>query len=89
MTLKNDLMLLRMDQPAQLGDTVKVIPMPKECAPVGTMCMVSGWGTTTFPEGKDQGRALLVHLQEVVKGLKAETSSVREAVKQVLQSSHH
>uniref|UniRef100_A0A6J0V8N2 Kallikrein-14-like n=1 Tax=Pogona vitticeps TaxID=103695 RepID=A0A6J0V8N2_9SAUR len=50
MTLKNDLMLLRMYQPAQLGDTVKVIPVPKECAPVGTMCVVSGWGTTSFPD---------------------------------------
>ncbi|KAJ7304180.1 hypothetical protein JRQ81_011711 [Phrynocephalus forsythii] len=48
-TLKNDLLLLRMEQPARLGATVKVIPMAKECAPTGTRCVVSGWGTTTFP----------------------------------------
>uniref|UniRef100_A0A8D0BIK3 Peptidase S1 domain-containing protein n=1 Tax=Salvator merianae TaxID=96440 RepID=A0A8D0BIK3_SALMN len=36
--LKNDIMLLRMEPPAILGDTIKIIPMAKECAPTGTKC---------------------------------------------------
>ncbi|XP_066494732.1 trypsin-like [Tiliqua scincoides] len=49
-TLKNDIMLLRLDPPAQLSETIQIIPMAKECAPIGTKCLVSGWGTTTYPE---------------------------------------
>ncbi|XP_062996627.1 trypsin-like [Elgaria multicarinata webbii] len=49
-TLKNDIMLLRLDPPAILGGTVRAVPMAKECAPIGTQCVVSGWGTTTFPQ---------------------------------------
>ncbi|XP_053123540.1 kallikrein-8-like [Hemicordylus capensis] len=49
-SLKNDIMLLRLDPPATLGDTIKIIPMATECAPTGTNCVVSGWGTTTYPE---------------------------------------
>uniref|UniRef100_A0A670JH05 Peptidase S1 domain-containing protein n=1 Tax=Podarcis muralis TaxID=64176 RepID=A0A670JH05_PODMU len=45
-------MLLKLSPPAVLGDTIKTIPFAKECAPTGTKCVVSGWGTTTFPEGK-------------------------------------
>ncbi|KAH0631301.1 hypothetical protein JD844_005583 [Phrynosoma platyrhinos] len=48
-TLKNDIMLVRLDTPALLGDKIKTIPVAKECVPVGTKCVVSGWGTTTFP----------------------------------------
>ncbi|XP_053254395.1 trypsin-like [Podarcis raffonei] len=49
-TMKNDVMLLKLSPPAVLGDTIKTIPFAKECAPTGTKCVVSGWGTTTFPE---------------------------------------
>ncbi|XP_033014591.1 trypsin-like, partial [Lacerta agilis] len=49
LTLKNDVMLLKLSPPAVLGDTIKTIPLAKECAPIGTKCVVSGWGTTTFP----------------------------------------
>ncbi|XP_044290947.1 kallikrein-14-like [Varanus komodoensis] len=43
-------MLVQLDPPAILGDTVKTIPIAKECASHGTKCMVSGWGTTAFPK---------------------------------------
>nr|XP_056702395.1 trypsin-like [Euleptes europaea] len=48
--LNNDIMLLRLDPPAILGPRVRPIPLAKQCAPVGTKCVVSGWGTTTVPE---------------------------------------
>ncbi|XP_054854863.1 kallikrein-11-like [Eublepharis macularius] len=48
--LNNDIMLLRLNRPAILGETVKTIPLATQCAPVGTKCIVTGWGTTTFPE---------------------------------------
>ncbi|XP_003225001.2 trypsin [Anolis carolinensis] len=48
-TLKNDIMLVRLDTPAILGEYVKTVPVAKECIPVGAKCVVSGWGTTTFP----------------------------------------
>ncbi|XP_077193202.1 kallikrein-7-like [Paroedura picta] len=48
--LSNDIMLLRLDPPAILGGRVKPIQMARQCVPVWTKCVVSGWGTTTFPE---------------------------------------
>uniref|UniRef100_A0A8D0BDN6 Peptidase S1 domain-containing protein n=1 Tax=Salvator merianae TaxID=96440 RepID=A0A8D0BDN6_SALMN len=54
--LKNDIMLLRMEPPAILGDTIKIIPMAKECAPTGTKCVISGWGTTSFPKFSTWGQ---------------------------------
>ncbi|XP_015280520.1 PREDICTED: trypsin-like [Gekko japonicus] len=52
MSLKNDIMLLRLDPPAVLGGRVRPIPMAGWCAPVGTKCVVSGWGATSIPEVK-------------------------------------
>uniref|UniRef100_A0ACB8FRA6 Uncharacterized protein n=1 Tax=Sphaerodactylus townsendi TaxID=933632 RepID=A0ACB8FRA6_9SAUR len=50
--LSNDIMLLRLDPPAILGPRVRPIPLAKQCVPFGTKCVVSGWGSTTFPEVK-------------------------------------
>ncbi|KAJ6663522.1 hypothetical protein lerEdw1_009601 [Lerista edwardsae] len=49
-TLKNDIMLLRLDPPARLSRTIQIIPMAEDCVPIGTQCVVSGWGTTTYPQ---------------------------------------
>ncbi|NXI48607.1 KLK14 protein, partial [Galbula dea] len=48
-TLDNDLMLLKLNQPVQLGPNVRPLPLPRRCAPPGTTCLVSGWGTVTTP----------------------------------------
>ncbi|NXX51956.1 KLK14 protein, partial [Tricholaema leucomelas] len=50
-TLDNDLMLLRLRRPARLGPAVRPLPLPRDCAPPGATCLVSGWGTVTTPQG--------------------------------------
>lgn len=54
-TLDNDLMLLRLDRPAQLGDAVRPIALPRACPAPGATCLVSGWGTVTTPTGERGG----------------------------------
>ncbi|XP_064296270.1 kallikrein-14-like [Phalacrocorax carbo] len=49
-TLDNDLMLLRLDRPAVRGRGVQPLPLPRTCAPPGSTCLVSGWGTITTPQ---------------------------------------
>ncbi|XP_049643539.1 kallikrein-14 [Suncus etruscus] len=48
-THDNDLMLLRLAKPAQLGRAVRPIATASACASPGTACQVSGWGTTASP----------------------------------------
>ncbi|KAL7840467.1 hypothetical protein AOLI_G00257900 [Acnodon oligacanthus] len=45
-TIDNDIMLIKLSQPATLNAYVQPVALPKECAPAGTMCRVSGWGNT-------------------------------------------
>ncbi|XP_070767906.1 trypsin-1-like [Enoplosus armatus] len=45
-TLENDIMLLKLSQPATLNQYVQPVALPTSCAPAGTMCKVSGWGNT-------------------------------------------
>ncbi|XP_049643043.1 kallikrein-1-like [Suncus etruscus] len=40
----HDLMLLRLEKPVQLTDSVKVLDLPTREAPVGSTCSASGWG---------------------------------------------
>uniref|UniRef100_A0A8B9C753 Peptidase S1 domain-containing protein n=1 Tax=Anser brachyrhynchus TaxID=132585 RepID=A0A8B9C753_9AVES len=51
-TLDNDLMLLQLDRPARLSRAVQPLALPRSCAPPGTTCLVSGWGTVTTPQGE-------------------------------------
>ncbi|NXW11735.1 TRY1 protein, partial [Fregetta grallaria] len=49
-TLDNDLLLLKLDRPVALSRAVWPLPLPRACAPPGTTCLVSGWGTITTPQ---------------------------------------
>ena len=48
----NDLMLVKLSRPARLSASVKKVNLPSRCEPPGTTCTVSGWGTTTSPDGE-------------------------------------
>uniref|UniRef100_H0V5Y0 Peptidase S1 domain-containing protein n=1 Tax=Cavia porcellus TaxID=10141 RepID=H0V5Y0_CAVPO len=41
----HDLMLLRLNQPAQITDSVQVMPLPTQEVQVGTTCRALGWGS--------------------------------------------
>ncbi|XP_037373008.1 kallikrein-1 [Talpa occidentalis] len=43
--LSHDLLMLRLSQPAQLTDAVKVLDLPTKEPRVGSACKASGWGT--------------------------------------------
>ncbi|KAM4704532.1 trypsin-like [Rhinophrynus dorsalis] len=45
-TLDNDIMLIKLASPATLNSNVSPIDLPTDCAPAGTMCLISGWGNT-------------------------------------------
>uniref|UniRef100_A0A8C4YRM3 Trypsin-like n=1 Tax=Gopherus evgoodei TaxID=1825980 RepID=A0A8C4YRM3_9SAUR len=49
-TLDNDLMLLKLAQPITIGTTARPVTLPTACAPTGTACLISGWGTVTTPQ---------------------------------------
>ncbi|XP_051626127.1 kallikrein-14-like [Manacus candei] len=57
-TLDNDLALLRLDRPVRLGPAVATMPLPRSCAPPGTPCLLSGWGTVTSPQVTLPGRLI-------------------------------
>lgn len=48
----NDIMLVKMDKPVKMSDKVQKVKLPDHCEPPGTLCTVSGWGTTTSPDGE-------------------------------------
>ncbi|XP_024069425.1 trypsin-like isoform X1 [Terrapene carolina triunguis] len=43
-TLNNDIMLVKLAQPARFGAYVQPIPISSSCPVPGTECLVSGWG---------------------------------------------
>ncbi|XP_070823433.1 trypsin-1-like isoform X2 [Chaetodon trifascialis] len=45
-SLDNDIMLIKLSRPAVFNQYVQPVALPTSCAPVGTMCTVSGWGHT-------------------------------------------
>uniref|UniRef100_A0A668S3L2 trypsin n=1 Tax=Oreochromis aureus TaxID=47969 RepID=A0A668S3L2_OREAU len=46
-TLDNDIMLIKLSQPATLNSYVKTVSLPSGCAGAGTSCLISGWGNTS------------------------------------------
>uniref|UniRef100_A0A665VYD0 trypsin n=1 Tax=Echeneis naucrates TaxID=173247 RepID=A0A665VYD0_ECHNA len=50
-TINNDIMLIKLAEPAKFDEYVKPIALPSRCAPAGTKCLVSGWGATKSPFG--------------------------------------
>lgn len=59
-THANDIMLVKLDRPVQMSSSsqVKSVNLPSRCEPPGTSCQVSGWGTTTSPDGEPCSAAL-------------------------------
>uniref|UniRef100_A0A8C8RKC8 Kallikrein related peptidase 14 n=1 Tax=Pelusios castaneus TaxID=367368 RepID=A0A8C8RKC8_9SAUR len=51
-TFNNDLMLLKLAQPVNIGPTARPVQLPRACAPTGSSCLISGWGTITSPQGR-------------------------------------
>ncbi|XP_029306857.1 trypsin-1-like isoform X1 [Cottoperca gobio] len=45
-TLENDVMLIKLSEPATLSQYLQPVALPTSCAAAGTMCTVSGWGNT-------------------------------------------
>lgn len=41
----NDIMLIKLSQPATLNSYVRPADLPSECASAGTTCHMSGWGS--------------------------------------------
>nr|XP_040020818.1 transmembrane protease serine 9-like [Gasterosteus aculeatus aculeatus] len=44
--IDNDIMLIKLSEPAVLNQRVVPVALPTSCAPAGTMCKVTGWGNT-------------------------------------------
>ncbi|KAM5296728.1 kallikrein-7-like [Glossophaga mutica] len=49
-THENDIMLVKLSQPAKMSSSVNRVNLPSRCDAPGTSCTVSGWGTTTSPD---------------------------------------
>ncbi|XP_048086126.1 trypsin-2-like [Alosa alosa] len=49
--INNDIMLVKLKEPAVLNEFVQTMALPTSCAPAGTQCHVSGWGSTNSPFG--------------------------------------
>ncbi|KAM9247103.1 trypsin I-P1-like [Leptosomus discolor] len=45
-TANNDIMLIKLAEPAQLNQAVQPVPLPTSCVATGTTCLISGWGNT-------------------------------------------
>ncbi|KAM9309045.1 trypsin-1-like [Pholidichthys leucotaenia] len=50
-TISNDIMLIKLSQPATLNSYVQPVALPSSCPLAGTMCRVSGWGNTMSSTG--------------------------------------
>ncbi|XP_075071855.1 trypsin-like [Mixophyes fleayi] len=44
--LDNDIMLIKLSQPATLNTRIQAIRLPTHCDVAGTQCLISGWGNT-------------------------------------------
>ncbi|XP_053123739.1 kallikrein-15-like isoform X2 [Hemicordylus capensis] len=50
-TKNNDIMLIKLLLPACLNSKVQTLELPTHCPVPGNRCVVSGWGTTSSPQG--------------------------------------
>ncbi|KAF1628749.1 Trypsin, partial [Eudyptes filholi] len=62
----SDIMLLKLQKPARFTDHIYPVALPRRCPPPNTECIVSGWGSTSSPEGR--WKHLLAPRGEVLKG---------------------
>uniref|UniRef100_A0A674GRK8 Peptidase S1 domain-containing protein n=1 Tax=Taeniopygia guttata TaxID=59729 RepID=A0A674GRK8_TAEGU len=62
-TLDNDVALLRLDRPVTFGRGVRALALPRSCAPAGTTCLLSGWGTVTTPQVNLPSRLICAYVQ--------------------------
>ncbi|NXQ98842.1 TRY3 protein, partial [Sagittarius serpentarius] len=46
----NDLMLVKLRQPAAPGGAVQSVPLGTRCPDAGSECVISGWGNTSSAE---------------------------------------
>ncbi|XP_072280855.1 uncharacterized protein [Pyxicephalus adspersus] len=44
--LDNDIMLIKLSQPAAISSRIQSILLPSQCDVAGTQCLISGWGNT-------------------------------------------
>lgn len=51
----NDLMLIKLNRKIRESEAVRPIGVGKQCPSTGTNCQVSGWGTTSSPQGECAG----------------------------------
>ncbi|NWW98810.1 TRY1 protein, partial [Caloenas nicobarica] len=54
-TLDNDILLIKLAEPAVLTRAVQTVPLPTSCVAAGTTCLISGWGNllsygTQYPD---------------------------------------
>jgi len=65
--MRNDIALLKLDQPIQFSDTIQPIALPKqgEKVKVGTICTVAGWGGTAYNKNQRSQLILPTVLQEL------------------------
>nr|XP_031537423.1 kallikrein-12 isoform X1 [Vicugna pacos] len=61
----HDLRLLRLGTPVLLTRSVQPLPLPTTCAPAGTGCHISGWGTTNRPSNPFPDRLQCLNLSIV------------------------
>ncbi|NXL40928.1 TRY2 protein, partial [Glaucidium brasilianum] len=55
----SDLMLIKFLLPVHVNKHVKPLPLATHCPVPGKTCQISGWGSTTSPDGtKPRGRFL-------------------------------
>ncbi|NWQ84914.1 TRY1 protein, partial [Columbina picui] len=50
-TKDGDLMLVKLQVPVRVTKSVEPLPLATECPAPGSVCKISGWGSTTSPEG--------------------------------------